>query len=69
MATYINEPSHTFNEYLLIPGYSSSECIPDNVSLKQQGGVVVVSRSDYDRIRKLYPELPERDGVVWREGL
>lgn len=34
MATYINEPSHTFNEYLLIPGYSSSECIPDKVSLK-----------------------------------
>lgn len=34
MATYINEPSHTFNEYLLIPGYSSSECIPSNVDLK-----------------------------------
>ena len=34
MATYINEPSHTFNEYLLIPGYSSSECVPANVSLK-----------------------------------
>ena len=34
MATYINEPSHTFNEYLLIPGYSSSEHIPSNVSLK-----------------------------------
>ncbi len=34
MATYINEPSHTFNEYLLIPGYSSSACIPANVSLK-----------------------------------
>lgn len=34
MATYINEPSHTFNEYLLIPGYSSSDCIPANVSLK-----------------------------------
>ena len=34
MATYITEPSHTFNEYLLIPGYSSSECVPDNVSLK-----------------------------------
>ena len=34
MATYINEPSHTFNEYLLIPGYSSSECAPANVSLK-----------------------------------
>ncbi len=34
MATYITEPSHTFNEYLLIPGYSSSECVPTNVSLK-----------------------------------
>ena len=34
MATFINEPSHTFNEYLLIPGYSSSSCIPANVSLK-----------------------------------
>ncbi len=34
MATFINEPSHTFNEYLLIPGYSSSKCIPANVSLK-----------------------------------
>ena len=34
MAILINEPSHTFNEYLLIPGYSSSECIPANVSLK-----------------------------------
>ena len=34
MATYINEPSHTFNEYLLIPGYSSSQCVPANVSLK-----------------------------------
>lgn len=34
MAKYIDEPSRTFNEYLLIPGYSSSECIPANVSLK-----------------------------------
>ena len=34
MATFINEPSHTFNEYLLIPGYSSSECVPANVSLR-----------------------------------
>jgi len=33
MATFIQEPSHTFNEYLLIPGYSSSQCIPANVSL------------------------------------
>ena len=34
MAYYYNEPSHTFNEYLLVPGYSSSECVPANVSLK-----------------------------------
>ncbi len=34
MAKFISEPAHTFNEYLLIPGYSSKDCIPDNVSLK-----------------------------------
>ena len=34
MAIFINEPSHTFNEYLLIPGYSSDKCVPANVSLK-----------------------------------
>ena len=34
MAYYYSEPSHTFSEYLLIPGYTSEECIPDNVSLK-----------------------------------
>ena len=28
------EPSHTFSEYLLIPGYSSAACVPANVSLK-----------------------------------
>lgn len=34
MAKFINEPAHTFNEYLLIPGYSSKNCVPANVSLK-----------------------------------
>ncbi len=34
MAYYFSEPSHTFNEYLLVPGYSSSECIPSAVSLE-----------------------------------
>ena len=33
MAYIFSEPSHTFSEYLLIPGYSGSDCIPDNVSL------------------------------------
>ena len=34
MAFYFEEPSRTFGEYLLVPGYSSAECIPANVSLK-----------------------------------
>ncbi len=34
MAYYYSEPSHTFSEYLLVPGYSSSQHIPANVSLK-----------------------------------
>ena len=34
MAFYYEEPSHTFNEYLLVPGFSSGGCIPSNVSLK-----------------------------------
>ena len=33
MAHYFDEPSRTFNEYLLVPGYSSSECIPEKVDL------------------------------------
>ena len=34
MAHFFEEPSHTFGEYLLVPGYSSAECIPSNVSLR-----------------------------------
>lgn len=34
MAYLYTEPSRTFSEYLLIPGYSSTHCIPANVSLK-----------------------------------
>ena len=34
MAYYYPEPSHTFSEYLLVPGYTSEECVPGNVSLK-----------------------------------
>jgi len=34
MADFFNEPSRTFNEYLLVPGYSSKECRAENVSLK-----------------------------------
>ena len=34
MAYFFKEPSRTFNEYLLVPGYSSAKCQPKNVSLK-----------------------------------
>ena len=34
MAHYMSEPSRTFSEYLLIPGYTSEDCIPNNVSLR-----------------------------------
>ena len=34
MAFIFQEPSRTFSEYLLIPGYSSADCVPDKVSLR-----------------------------------
>ena len=34
MAHYFDEPSRTFSEFLLVPGYSSKECRVENVSLK-----------------------------------
>ena len=34
MAYFFEEPSHTFDEYLLIPGYTGADCIPANVTLK-----------------------------------
>ena len=34
MAYYYSEPSRTFSEYLLVPGYTSEDCIPDHVSLR-----------------------------------
>ena len=34
MAYYYSEPCHTFSEYLLIPGYTGPDCIPQNVSLR-----------------------------------
>jgi len=34
MAFIYDEPAHTFSEYLLVPGYSSKECVPTNVNLE-----------------------------------
>ena len=33
MAQYFNEPSRTFSEYLLVPGYTGPDCMPANVDL------------------------------------
>ncbi len=34
MAFYYDKASHTFSEYLLVPGYSSADCVPNKVDLK-----------------------------------
>ena len=34
MAHYLNEVSRTFSEYLLIPGFTSKECVPTSVNLR-----------------------------------
>ena len=34
MAFIYSEPSHTFSEYLLLPGLTRRDCIPSNVSLR-----------------------------------
>ena len=34
MAFFYDEPSHTFSEYLLVPGYTTKDHTPDKVSLK-----------------------------------
>ncbi len=34
MAFYYDEPSHTFSEYLLVPGYTDENCVPAKVSLQ-----------------------------------
>ena len=34
MAFYFDEPSRTFNEYLLVPGHTPASCVPAAVSLK-----------------------------------
>jgi len=34
MAYFFDEPSRTFSEYLLVPGYSGANCKPESVNLK-----------------------------------
>ncbi len=53
MATFFDEPSHTFNEYLLVPGYSDSTCITANVSLKTP--LVKFKKCEQPAIDRKYP--------------
>ena len=55
MAFYYDEAAHTFNEYLLVPGYSSAECTPSAVDLS----VPLVKHSRGER-----PELNLRIPMV-----
>jgi IMP dehydrogenase len=53
MAMYYNEPSHTFSEYLLVPGYSSTDCIPQNVDLSAP--LVRFNRGEESRLKANIP--------------
>ena len=44
MAYYFSEPSRTFGEYLLVPGYSSAECIPGNCEPEDPAGKIPQGR-------------------------
>ena len=59
MAIYFDSPSHTFGEYLLVPGYSSAECIPANVSLRTP---LVKGRSEDDI--KLFMNIPMTSAIM-----
>lgn len=58
MAFYYEEPSRTFSEYLLIPGYSSVECVPSKVSpetplVKFEKGKGAGTVDEYPWVRQL----------------
>lgn len=61
MAYYYSEPSHTFNEYLLIPGYTSASCVPSNVSLVTP--VARYNKKAGERSR-LYMNIPMTSAVM-----
>lgn len=53
MAVYVNEVSRTFGEYLLIPGLTTRECMPQNVNL--QTPLVRYKQGENPRIRLNIP--------------
>ena len=53
MAIFIQEPSRTFGEYLLLPGYTSRECVPSKISLKTP-----LVKHDKDKEPKISLNIP-----------
>lgn len=53
MAQFFNEPSRTFNEYLLVPGYSSKECKIENVDLTTP--IVKFKKGEESKIKARIP--------------
>ena len=62
MAYYFNEPSRTFSEYLIVPGYSSTECTPANVSLKTPLVKFRKGKEEPD----VYTVLSKENCFVWK---
>ena len=62
MAKFFEKTSHTFNEYLLVPGYSSHEHIPTNVDLTTP--LVRFKKGEKSAIECLKEKSPE-----WAEKL
>ena len=63
MAHFFNEPSRTFSEYLLIPGYTSEECIPANVSLRTRSVSMQFMMSP--AVRRAAPRGRHGAGAFW----
>lgn len=60
MAFIFKEPSRTFSEFLLVPGYSSAECIPDNVSLQTP----LVKYRKGEELPSLYMNIPLTSAIM-----
>ena len=61
MAFFYKEPSRTFSEYLLIPGYSSKDCIPENVSLKTPISKININNQEKSAI---YLNIPMTSAIM-----
>jgi len=54
MAHYLNDVSRTFNEYLLIPGYTDERCIVDNVDVS----TIITKYTDETKDKALKLNIP-----------